>query len=845
MVARVRPGQLAFIVVAALFTVVSVDLRAALAAPIDLAPYARVTATGTREKFVGLWPRETDDAAYTVRDGIERTSWKVHAEGGTLTADLLPAFPRTPLGITSITADWARRPKGDTVLRVLAWCHGPVVREALWPAGLDTFVFSAPTNGGCVELTLVKPGRAALRELSIFAADERTPRPIVNLIAADRGTGEMALDWQAPNGDPAFVEIFFVPPGVADPGAEHFVDRRLGAGPWIAPRPEESGWDVVAVPVAPNGQRGDALRTRAPGRAEPTRAGFGAIEGFYGTPWSPIERRRMILTLARAGLGWYLYAPKDEPKHRDRWRETYTDVEMAAFQELLDLGRLVGVEVFYGIAPGRDMIVDDPGERATLIAKLAPFVDAGYRGFMVMFDDIENDIDEPVDRKLGRKHADLAEFVKAELEMLAGEPVEIVVNPLAKRPEHMTDWPGGVEYAKAMGKVDQAIHLFWGAPTDGHVLTGNDFETARSFYGRPPIFWDNQFANDGGDGFTGRLLMAPLAFRAGDMLGDVSGFLGNLMFLGAADRIIAGTYGAYVADPWNYDPFGALDTNVAGLADRPGDVQTLAHAVRYSFGSNDIGNPGTAFPLNLDMETAVPFFESAWATGDRDAVFSRGAELLRVAADMASIPDAMHHGGLDAELVDDLWYPMLRPRSEGRALLELMQHLGALISGTGDADALERADTLLRDAIFLRYQASPFFAHAFRDRVKCYDAPFTHFTKPALPGPSRGRASQAWVYETQPNARLSIHGLPGVELSGRRATWTPTHPGVYQAIAVATSDEGWAWRDLFITVETQSFGDDDDGLAPGDDDDTDGPTDVTGDAGDENEDDESDGGCGC
>jgi hypothetical protein len=48
---------------------------------IDLLPYARVTATGTYNSFLMMWPRETDDGPFTVRDGALGTSWKVPPVG--------------------------------------------------------------------------------------------------------------------------------------------------------------------------------------------------------------------------------------------------------------------------------------------------------------------------------------------------------------------------------------------------------------------------------------------------------------------------------------------------------------------------------------------------------------------------------------------------------------------------------------------------------------------------------------------------------------------------------------------------------------------------------------------
>ena len=47
----------------------------------------------------------------------------------------------------------------------------------------------------------------------------------------------------------------------------------------------------------------------------------GVIEGFYGTPWTWDERALVCRGIAAAGGDTYVYAPKDDPLHRDRWRE--------------------------------------------------------------------------------------------------------------------------------------------------------------------------------------------------------------------------------------------------------------------------------------------------------------------------------------------------------------------------------------------------------------------------------------------------------------------------------------------------------------------------------------------
>jgi len=49
----------------------------------------------------------------------------------------------------------------------------------------------------------------------------------------------------------------------------------------------------------------------------------GVVEGFYGPPWSHRERLDLLAAAPALGLDTYLYAPKDDPWHRGRWREPW------------------------------------------------------------------------------------------------------------------------------------------------------------------------------------------------------------------------------------------------------------------------------------------------------------------------------------------------------------------------------------------------------------------------------------------------------------------------------------------------------------------------------------------
>ena len=68
----------------------------------------------------------------------------------------------------------------------------------------------------------------------------------------------------------------------------------------------------------------------------------GVIEGFYGPPYHHAERLQLLAFLAEHGLDTYLYAPKQDPYHRDEWRTLYPAAEAAELAALIARGDTLG-----------------------------------------------------------------------------------------------------------------------------------------------------------------------------------------------------------------------------------------------------------------------------------------------------------------------------------------------------------------------------------------------------------------------------------------------------------------------------------------------------------------------
>ncbi len=56
------------------------------------------------------------------------------------------------------------------------------------------------------------------------------------------------------------------------------------------------------------------------------------FSGFYGRPWSSEQRKLLFKRMEQLDMNTYVYAPKDDAKHRAEWRQLYTGEESGLFE---------------------------------------------------------------------------------------------------------------------------------------------------------------------------------------------------------------------------------------------------------------------------------------------------------------------------------------------------------------------------------------------------------------------------------------------------------------------------------------------------------------------------------
>ncbi len=125
----------------------------------------------------------------------------------------------------------------------------------------------------------------------------------------------------------------------------------------------------------------------------------GIVEGFYGKPWTMESRIRTMNFLGTYGYNIYIYAPKDDPFHRSKWREPYPTQMMDDFKKLAIAGKNSNVKFGIAISPGLSLIYSDPNEVQTFVRKVMQFYEMNINIFGLFFDDIPQKLQKDEDIK--------------------------------------------------------------------------------------------------------------------------------------------------------------------------------------------------------------------------------------------------------------------------------------------------------------------------------------------------------------------------------------------------------------------------------------------------------------
>jgi hypothetical protein len=351
---------------------------------------------------------------------------------------------------------------------------------------------------------------------------------------------------------------------------------------------------------------------------------IGLIEGFYGPPWTWEARRAVARWCHERGLRDYVYAPKDDPKHRDRWAVPYDDDELAGFASFAADGTLA---LGFAISPGLSIDGDAAEDRQRLATKVDQVVAAGAASVVLALDDIPFG-----GGPQGEAHARPTTWLHDHLDGRASLcliPTEYV----GTRPSPYLD-------ALAAG-VPTDVPIGWtGRAVVNDVITVADARArAESLGGRPPLLWDNYPVNDGI--MADRLFLGPLLGRADGLLDACSGYLANPMVQPRASTLPLASIAGWVRGEDPEAIWRVTAADLGWLAFARACATRDAHDVVAAAGRGDLG-PARAYFAEAAVATAPGLEDEAepWRLQvERDAKLALRA--LEVLAGDASVEQVL------------------------------------------------------------------------------------------------------------------------------------------------------------------------------------------------------------
>jgi len=225
----------------------------------------------------------------------------------------------------------------------------------------------------------------------------------------------------------------------------------------------------------------------------------GYIEGYYGRLLDWRDRNRLLGGVAAAGMTSYFFAPKEDVRHRQFWRQPYEKAWQAEFTQFAATAAAKNIHLIAGVAPGLDFdfasldaSTDQKNDFTILVAKSRQFLANGASMIALLMDDIAADFEARSGSftNEGRAHAALANRLGLAID------AAIIIVPRIYADSLITpdDTQSFTYLEQFVGHLD---------PQHQVVYCGDDIVAPRPFgdaggHLDPAsiIIWDNFYAND-------------------------------------------------------------------------------------------------------------------------------------------------------------------------------------------------------------------------------------------------------------------------------------------------------------------------------------------------------------
>lgn len=278
----------------------------------------------------------------------------------------------------------------------------------------------------------------------------------------------------------------------------------------------------------------------------------GLVEGYYGNPYSEADRMGLFKMFGETKMNVYIYGPKDDKYHKDKWREEYPTDLGNKITEYVNAAKANKVEFVWAIHPGND-IQWNQTDRDNIVNKLKAMCKLGVRSFAVFWDDLWGD-----DGTHGDEQAELMNYIAAELAKEYPDVKPLIICPT----QYNRGWANAV-YLPALGEyMNKDINVMWTGNSVVDMINYSDMTWINNQIKRKAYIWLNYPVSDY---CINHLLMGPTYGNDLNIADMLSGFVSNPMEYAEASKVSLFSIADYTWNMPAYDSDASWDAAIRYL----------------------------------------------------------------------------------------------------------------------------------------------------------------------------------------------------------------------------------------------------------------------------------------
>jgi hyaluronoglucosaminidase len=216
----------------------------------------------------------------------------------------------------------------------------------------------------------------------------------------------------------------------------------------------------------------------------------GVIEGFFGPQWPQADRLSYASFLSTYGGDFYIYAPKQDPYLRKKWREEWVETYREMLKNMVLHFHSHGIKFGVGFSPfslGGTLTQEDEDH---LRVKLSMMNELGIDLLGLFFDDM------PTNENLANTQIQVLKLVKKHFHK------KIIFCPSYYTPDPILDKVFGQRPSNYLVDIanglSEDVSIAWTGPkVISPVIDEVHLQEVSHLLKRKPFIWENIFANDG------------------------------------------------------------------------------------------------------------------------------------------------------------------------------------------------------------------------------------------------------------------------------------------------------------------------------------------------------------